>query len=228
MKIEQHQNGFALVNLPFELKDLFKKTFSTAKWDGIQKVWTVGVRSEKKLAQFVNEIQADVQEINEVKEQADNQELLVNELQKIKDELAQLKAEINNQKEKSNELNSVLALLNEVKDEVKELTIEKNEIVKANENTQNEIKNAVNKIIDVKNVENAIMNIKKVFKSVKSADRDIFNQQIKIVLNELNKLEEKGLTNKFLINIVNINWNRKDKFNIYAIDLNDIFKVSKL
>lgn len=72
------------------------------------------------------------------------------------------------------------------------------------------------------------MNIKKVFKSVKSSDRDIFNQQIKIVLNELNKLEEKGVTNKFLINIVNINWNRKDKFNIYTIDLNDIFKVSKL
>jgi hypothetical protein len=43
------------IEIPFDLKESFKKEFSTAKWDGNKKQWSVGSRSLDKLKKWAND-----------------------------------------------------------------------------------------------------------------------------------------------------------------------------
>jgi hypothetical protein len=47
--INHREDGSFGVKIPFDMKDAFKKQFSSAKWDGTTKEWTVGKLSGQKL-----------------------------------------------------------------------------------------------------------------------------------------------------------------------------------
>ena len=56
--IEELEGGRLGVSFPFDLKDSFKNTFPSAKWNPVDKQWTVGKRVRKRLDQWV-EINSD-------------------------------------------------------------------------------------------------------------------------------------------------------------------------
>lgn len=81
--------GFAVI-FPFALKDHFKKMFPTAKWNSNQKQWEVGVRSEKRLTQWILEAQPAADAV----EEAQHAELTEMEIAKVRQELLAFKTVI--------------------------------------------------------------------------------------------------------------------------------------
>ena len=80
MIITKTSSGFS-AKFAFELKDAFKAAFPSAKWDSDERCWKVGVRSEKRLIQFAEEIKAAEMAI----EEADAVEIAGEKLVEIRD-----------------------------------------------------------------------------------------------------------------------------------------------
>ena len=53
--INHHADGTFSVKIPFDMKDAFKKQFSSAKWDGTTKEWSVGKLSGQKLNEWLQD-----------------------------------------------------------------------------------------------------------------------------------------------------------------------------
>lgn len=83
MKISKIDSGFA-IEFPFALKENFKKTFPSSKWNPVKKMWEVGPRSGKRLETWVAEASAAANAIEEL----DKQEMTASELEDLRRELS--------------------------------------------------------------------------------------------------------------------------------------------
>ena len=105
------ENGFC-VKFPFELKDLFKQTFKSAKWDSAKKVWITGVRSEKKLQQWISEVGDIASDIETCKDEMDSHELDENEITKIRHAISVMTTDLNNTLENIADANTKTRMVN--------------------------------------------------------------------------------------------------------------------
>ena len=62
--INHREDGSFGVKIPFDMKDAFKKQFSSAKWDGASKEWTVGKLSGQKLNTWLQDKIPHIEESN--------------------------------------------------------------------------------------------------------------------------------------------------------------------
>ena len=94
IKIEKTETGFS-IRFPYELKDQFRDTFPSAKWNPHTKAWTVGPRSGRRLEQWVEAVQKSgvVDDI----ETRDERDLAEKELGKLQEELTRIRDAISDQ-----------------------------------------------------------------------------------------------------------------------------------
>lgn len=88
------ENGWA-VAIPVAsefLRESFKKTFKTGKWDSENKLWCVGIRSKKRLEQWVETMNAEG--VIEAETELREAELSVSELEKIVHDAVEYRASI--------------------------------------------------------------------------------------------------------------------------------------
>lgn len=221
LKIQETDTGFALFNLPYELKDAFKKIFKTAKWNATMRCWTVGVRAKIKLTEFVEHIQKDVEQLNLQKEEEETEKLTEQQINILDNELENLRKNITDAKQTNlifTELAEKLAIMKEEKIKLtEELKKEKETTVKT-----------VESIIDVEKIKAAFSDVKHYYKKLRSEDKYDYYAAISEIEGELEKLNKSGLTSPVLKKICKFNWNRKFRDNPFEININDMYKIVKL
>lgn len=89
MEIIRIETGFA-IKLPFDLKDSFRATFPSAKWNPSSKQWEVGPRSGKRLRQWA----VAAADVAQAIEERDQQELTAAELEQLRSELVELERKV--------------------------------------------------------------------------------------------------------------------------------------
>jgi hypothetical protein len=82
----------AAIRFPFELKDAFRASFKTAKWNARDKKWEVGPRSVKRLEQWVAEVEASG--VIEDLTARDERDFLGEELDELRRKIESVKLEI--------------------------------------------------------------------------------------------------------------------------------------
>lgn len=227
LRIEKVETGFALINLPFEFKDTFRKVFKTAKWDGYNKYWTVGVRAGEKLNEFVSQIQSEIKALDELRAAEDQKKINDAEISTLKSDLFKLKQEIDT---KSNELvdfNDVKEVIEKFKDSIIQLQEEKQQLDLILQKTKTDAIEVFESIVNVEKIRDAFNIMKRNFKKVRSENKFEYYAAIVQIDEELIKLNEKGLTSPLLKNISDFNWNRKDKYNPFEINIEEMYKLAK-
>lgn len=227
LRIEEIEKGFALVNLPFELKDSFKKVFKTAKWDSLKKYWTVGVRSEKRLKEFVLQIQDELVLLYDLKEAEDEKNLNDITISKLRSELDVLKKQINDRKNELLKLNGVEEVIEKYKDNIIQLQEEKQKLDLILQQKKTESITIFNSIIDVEKIRESFRIMKYNFKKVCVENKREYYVAIYKMEEEANKLNEKGLSSPVLEKFRKFNWNRKDKFNPFDINIEDMYNLTE-
>lgn len=223
-----------LINVPYELKDNFKSTFTTAKWNG--KCWTLKRRSVR-LEEWVNNankqyaiikqkecfaelLRLQTSELEAVKNRfnCDNYDLdeKIERLENLQEDYQELLESRNEQiaeiKAKTlsinTEIEAIEAKIKVLKEPLEEAKAERENAVKSlNEANGEIILAAVNieKLEEAKSALSSIHSSARYRGHLKSKERSSCDKYIEIIEKELNVLLEKGIVWKELVRLSNVN-----------------------
>lgn len=227
LKIVEIETGFALLNLPYELKDAFKKVFKTAKWDTYRRCWTVGVRGKTKLIEFVELIEKDVEALNQKKEEQETERLNENQIMALNSELNKLRDHIDLMNEELTSFKQTNSVLSDLKEQLFVVQDKHTRLMETLNKEKEEAIQTVNSIVDIEKIQQAFKDMKYYYKKVCSTDKHEYYRAINIIQEELIKLNENGLHSRTLKKLTEFNWNRKDKYNPFDINLENMYKLEE-
>jgi hypothetical protein len=220
IEIFELEKGFG-VKFPFELKDSFKATFRTAKWNGYKKQWEVGPRSKKKLEQWIEIASKAAEEI----ELADSEELKKEELAKIEADIAKIRAGIANRRKEINAVN-VVEMLNSAKEELAKAQAEFEAATTEKSIKLAEAKEMLSRVCDINTIQAAISKMKDNHNKVGSKPRGIFDNAQHELIQEYKKIQAIGFRSWGLYDLINLNFNRPDRDRID--DCSSIYELEKI
>lgn len=207
------------VSIPFELKDDFKSNFPSARWDSSTRKWKVGNRSGKRLSQWVEladkaygeyydkktEQEALIEQADIGKKEIDSLNNTIYFLESKLENIDELKKSIENNKIIKEIVSEKLSALNITEEEAEKL--EKELILK------NEVE--MNKIFNVTKLQQILSRIRSLLRYGmninKQSKNTLLELQYELKIHYLDKLEELGLTHKYIEEHYNANVNRPDR-----------------
>lgn len=207
IKYEQINGGFA-VYFSIELKDSFKSTFSTAKWDSVCRCWTVGPRSLKKLQAWIEL----AQQVEDKLEEEKAQERAAKELTDTEIDIDAMRRSLENIAADSNKLDETLALLAAAKEKLAAAQSEVEAAKAVEKAKENEIKEALNSIIDVKAVFEAVDTMRRTHGKARA--KYVFEDAQNVIKAELDKLRAAGFESPAMRYWWYANFNRPDRDNV--------------
>lgn len=107
-----------LVGIPYDLKDIFKKSFNSAKWNASHKKWSLEEKFENRLISWIKKLEK--QNILEEIEALNERELSESEISELERDLEQVEKEIERKKLQISDvvvINNKLQLLKSVLEE---------------------------------------------------------------------------------------------------------------
>ena len=228
-----NESGF-LVKVPFDLKDIFKAVFKTAKWDSLSKAWQVGVRAEKKIQQFIADTataQADAAALEQAQAEQDAIEY---DTRKLNEELAKAKAAISAKRESLKNTKALKVALEEAKAALATTKTELNEVAeelateKASAATQKEeIKQMLSSIIDL----NRVFELKRVLEQNHVPSDRTKKQRFAAAQDELLKmfraLQAAGLESAGIWEMYQANINRPDRDSVRNMSDDRVYLITK-
>ena len=203
----QTDEGFN-VQVPYEIKDDFKRVFRTAKWNSFKKVWQVGKTARKKLEQFNETFNEKVEEIEQQAELDDQILLTEKEIETINVSLSETIERLGSVSGKIEKLENIKRLLDAKKLELDELKIKVDEQNAISETELSELQNKVFGIISVDRILGAWNEMRINSRQLTSYNKDKFHTAQNIIIEENKLLEEIGLTSSILDIAGSLNWNR--------------------
>ena len=218
MIITKTQTGFS-VKFAFELKDAFKVAFPTAKWSPDDRAWTVGVRSEKRLAQFAEEVKAAEQSIEEAEAVA----IAGKKLEEVRAMIAKVSATAESITDQAGRLAAVKKLLAESQGELE--VAESKEVVEREKLAAQQAE-ITKKLAGVVSIDRMIALQREMASNhdwKDGAKKDRFNAA-KAEANEIDdKLIAIGLRCDALVQMIGSNINRPDRDGVGSIKRNEFF-----
>lgn len=223
MQIDKAANGFS-VQVPFSLKDMFRTSFPSAKWNSVEKRWHVGPRSLKRLEQWIAESK-DAAEQLKVSEELP---LRDDELRRLRSEIADTLKGIDSLEELRAEANESLQLIEQAKaelDRVREIARkERNEL--AAERTR--IDDLLSGVIDMARMREVAKEMAHTMNPAISTQRRRFKELQEWVIEQRGKLAEAGLSCDAVDWLATANLNRPDRDNPKHMRATAWFSVEKL
>lgn len=215
------------VFFPYALKDSFKATFKTAKWDAARRAWCVGPRSKKHLDQWIAAVSGAVETAEKADKAHDEMPLTeeeIRDLEKAARELIveneKLKAEI----EEHEQLKSKVAALRE---KLTALRAEKEALTAARDAKRAENEKAMSGVIDVAEIDKAINEMKAARRAgIGSRNRIRFDSAQEVLNKARSALEKVGMKSRGLDFLVCMNFNRPDRDRF--CDAPDLFDIETL
>jgi DNA repair exonuclease SbcCD ATPase subunit len=227
LEIINLENGFA-VQFPFELKDNFRNTFKTAKWNPLHKRWEVGPRSGKRLQQWIDAVQETAKCVEEAKEIEAEMDLADEELERIKRELSQISKSRQEITESFKKVQQSKELLADKKEELaqakQDLAAEKSAL----EKEKIELKNFLSSIFNLSAAHQAERDIGRSIKGVGSINRNKFDEAQAAIQDARTKLKNKGFKLEALDYLWHANFNRPDRDHPDFMNKNAWFNLTKI
>ena len=220
MIITKTSSGFS-AKFAFELKDAFKAAFPSAKWDSDERCWKVGVRSEKRLIQFAEEIKAAEQAL----EEADAVEIAGEKLVEIRDMIAKARKSAEAAAHAVGGLVAVKTLTAALSSELAEAKAQEEAELKALAEKQAEIAKRLHGVVSI----NQMIGLQETmawnhdWKSRAKATN--FKEAQKSAREIKKKLSELGLYSQGLNRLINMNINRPDRDRVRDITRNEFFMI---
>lgn len=202
------------VYVPFDLKDIFKAHFKTAKWNGSKTCWEVGVRSHKKLIQFQDVIDKYKVELENKfsAEQLLEEELLTDEeIINLSCQILGIAEKISDVTDLKERLDKKLMRLNSMQQEISAAKIEIDALNEQNMHTKAEIEQRINNLVDLELVRRLTCEMSKHMKSVGQTSKDLFHDAQNEIVQQWKILRSKGFGLKALDWLANANFNRPDR-----------------
>lgn len=217
-KINIEQRGAELhVSFPISLKDDFKTTFRTAKWNSFSKTWSVTTRSRKKLEAWIAAVEESGALISA--EDFDAIELADREHEELVERINRLKRDLDAKNSEADDLADLrernakmLQHIENMKSEISAAAAKNTDERSAAASEKKKIEDVVASIIDLAAVKSAIA---KMLKEAKfggtQRGREIFNENKEIVSDALSALEDAGITSETMTDLSYANYNRSSK-----------------
>ena len=217
--------GFA-VKLPFDLKDNFKETFKTAKWNPTEKQWEVGPRSGKRLEEWVKLASPLAEEI----QKADEADLTEKEYNKIRLELTSIREELERERADKENFIVVCEKLKKAKDELADLKTKVKQERAEKQLKLEEVKEFMSEAISLDTIRSAHQTMIKHYNKNHngSRSRTPFDQARTEIREEHEKLQSLGFSSEALAYLQYCNFNRPDRDNPNKIVYDDYFKIKAI
>lgn len=223
-----------LVKVSYELKDIFKSHFKTAKWNSEQKMWQIGSRSLKKWELFCEQTKIQQQQIDEINEEEFNQ----NELENLKKSLENINTKINDKKYQFKKSEDFLFELQKVKDEI---SSKKQELIKAEEqlklkleeenNEKKEIHALISKVCNINIVKSASDQLAHAFNLIKHNRKQArfkFDEAAEIISKERSKLKDAGYKILAIEQLSYANFNKPNRDHPRLISEEKWYQIEKI
>lgn len=222
MIIKKISSGFS-AKFAFELKDAFKAAFPSAKWDPDERCWKLGVRSERRLIQFSEEIKTAELAI----EEAEAVEIAGEKLVELRDMIAKARKSAEAASEAVGGMSAVKTLTAELNSELAEAKAKEEAQLNALAEKQAEIAKkldgvvSINKMIGLQETMAFNHDWKNRAKATNFKDAQQSAREIAAKLSQL------GLYSEGLNRLINVNINRPDRDRVRDISRNDFFMICK-
>ena len=226
--VRKSTKGFN-VYFPFSLKDSFRETFKTARWDAMGRCWKVGVRSEKKLHQWVDLVTPVLAELDK----QDEELITEQEVESVQAELKEIQTRIDEKRQERQKYASCEKLA-ELKEQLKDA---KAELLKETELANDKrlvAESMLNNVCDLSAINAAHKDMKEVWSLVHSDARqrtklkDKFYNACRVLQNQNEKLMKLGFYSAGLSELSDMNLNRTDRDRPYSVSLSDIYDLRKI
>ena len=230
---EKIQNGFS-VKFPFELKDLFKQTFKSAKWNPENKAWVIGVRGEKKLQQWISEVTDIASDIETCKNEIESHELAEDEIKKIRHAINIMTLDLNNTLENIANANTKTRMINVEKVFAKledKLEKAKGYLVIANDELTLKVsknKAILNSVINLDDVLKHQQIMAKEASKVGRSHKDNYCESQDVIIDAKDRLQALGFTSDGLNLLTYMNFNRYDRDKPQDITIDKILNLTAI
>ena len=214
IQIIKTATGFA-VKFPFILKNAFRDTFKSAKWNSVAKQWEVGSRSGKRLEQWVATVKAE--NTVEKLEASDEKEMSENELAALKNKLQRIAYGIDSAKklrDEAEENKAEAALIVEkitaMEAELAEIAQQRQAIEDALQADRAKIEKMVSAVVDIAEIRRVTQEMKRHWRPT-AAEHDRFNKSQARMVEIKHELAAANLRSELVNNAVGVNFNRPDR-----------------
>ena len=210
------------VSLPFALKDSFKSTFKTAKWDNFSKTWNIknSAVSTKKLDAWIAEVDGSgvIDALNAV----DEEEMDQKTIQAIQIELKEIRDSLSNtvSAEKRHKTIDLLAV---VRTELNAEREKRNAAQAQAKDQKSQIEEYLGALVDLGEMRNAYATMRRTHNGVGSNCRTDFNSAQSTLVDFYNMLNKYGFHSKTLDSITDANFNRPERDNLTRYPFEKIF-----
>ncbi len=223
--INKTESGFN-VFFPFELKDSFKSTFKTAKWDAGQRCWKIGIRSGKKLEKWIELVSQVVNDMIE----SDAEEMTAREIEAVQAEIKEIQEKIHEERQARKKYASC-EKLKEAKDKIEIAKQEYKEELNAAMSERSNAEKMLGEVCDLCEIRKAHIDMKSVYKKTsglyKRQNRERFNNACEVMSDQNDKLKKIGFYSVGLRELSFMNFNRPDRDNPFSLKYSDIFDLKK-
>ena len=219
------------VKVPYELKDLFKKSFKTSKWNSYMKTWDINdnARNTNKLDLFIQETEQLTNDIEVAAAAEKESEYSETELKELRSEIASLQKNIKNNKESIIDLRETNKEIKSAKEEIEALKIELAKVNAEEKEERQNVESFVDSLIDTSELENISSTISSYASKsfLRATDKDDLKEIIQYVYKAEEILKNAGFKSRNLSRLSNTNFNRldRDNFNFNDEDFYDIVKI---
>ena len=215
MNTEIHIDG-QNISFPFELKDIFRDTFKSAKWNAKTRQWRVAKGAEGRLLDWVEQVKASGI-LEEMKAQ-ETARLSEENVQHLQNALQHLKAQITVEKTATEKAIKARKQAEDLKNEINRFEKQFDDIKKARvaaelkaANAKKDIMEVLSTVADVNEIDNLRRGMKSDWRLLKAVNRERFDikqarlEEIRI------ELETAGIQSRALDLATEVNFNRRDR-----------------
>lgn len=204
------------ITLPFELKDELKKSFRSAKWNSMNRTWSVAKSAKKRINEWKEEVEksgvlADLEDRSDFEMTERELEKLRRELETIKRRVASSAEELEDAKAGRAEAEAIRKELAEMKEQLdtsaKAVSAER----KAESEAREDIEDRVGEIVDMSEVKAAVSVVLREAKEANQASRARFEDAQSVIDSAVDKLNDAGLDSEQLRILAYANYNRGHK-----------------
>ena len=204
------------ISFPFELKDSFRNTFRSAKWNSQYREWRVAKGAEDRLADWVREIEnSGVLQDMETAETARLSEL---EIQSLSAEIRQLKAKIasgqasvQSADHKTEQARKLRAEISELGDRFCTQQKARTEALERKASEMAKIMEILGTVADVDKIESLLRGMRNDWGLLKAVNRRRFEEKQEQIEEIRADLESAGIRSEALDLAVGVNFNRRDR-----------------
>ena len=221
MNITKTAAGFA-IKFPFALKDNFRATFPSAKWDSHAKQWSVGPRSLARLEAWTAGMSEAAVAVAAREELAFNEQ----ELARLKDEAARFLKQAGDAEESAQKAKAVKELMLAASQELAAAQAANEEAQQAAKNEQAEVVEILEGILDMDAIRSALKVMAANHTPMVRARKEAFLEAQQEVVNQSWALREAGWECAAIKKMVGANVNRPDRDAMSNIRESDWFNIT--